>query len=149
MRNARKNAQKYFLTYREVQPVAEVVRDSALLMQEYTQSGGVRPFGVSCLVAGYDDDGPQLFQVDPSGAAFGWKATAIGKNYVNAKTFLERRYNDDMELDDAVHIALLTLRESYEGEMTEHNIEVGIIGEDKIFRILTPAEVRDYLDEAN
>ena len=149
VRNARKNAQKYFLTYREVQPVAEVVRDSALLMQEYTQSGGVRPFGVSCLVAGYDDDGPQLFQVDPSGAAFGWKATAIGKNYVNAKTFLERRYNDDMELDDAVNIALLTLRESYEGEMTEHNIEVGIIGEDKIFRILTPAEVRDYLDEAN
>ena len=149
VRNARKNAQKYFLTYREVQPVAEVVRDSALLMKEYTQSGGVRPFGVSCLVAGYDDDGPQLFQVDPSGAAFGWKATAIGKNYVNAKTFLERRYNDDMELDDAVHIALLTLRESYEGEMTEHNIEVGIIGEDKIFRILTPAEVRDYLDEAN
>ena len=149
VRNARKSAQKYFLTYREVQPVAEVVRDSALLMQEYTQSGGVRPFGVSCLVAGYDDDGPQLFQVDPSGAAFGWKATAIGKNYVNAKTFLERRYNDEMELDDAVHIALLTLRESNEGEMTEHNIEVGIIGEDKIFRILTPAEVRDYLDEAN
>lgn len=36
-------------------------------MQEYTQSGGVRPFGVSCLVAGYDNDGPQLFQVDPSG----------------------------------------------------------------------------------
>ena len=149
VRNARKNAQKYFLTYREVQPVSEVVRESALLMQEYTQSGGVRPFGVSCLVAGYDDDGPQLFQVDPSGAAFGWKATAIGKNYVNAKNFLERRYNDDMELDDAVHIALLTLRESYEGEMTEHNIEVGIIGEDKVFRILTPAEVRDYLDEAN
>jgi 20S proteasome subunit alpha 2 len=147
--NSRKAAQKYFLTYREVQPVSQVVRESALLMQEYTQSGGVRPFGVSCLVAGYDDDGPQLFQVDPSGAAFGWKATAIGKNYINAKNFLERRYNDDMELDDAVHIALLTLRESYEGEMTEHNIEVAVIGEDKVFRILTPAEIRDYLDEAN
>eukprot|EP01032_Pedospumella_encystans_P033092 gene33092-37393_t len=83
IRNARKNAQKYYLTYREVQPVSQVVRESALLMQEYTQSGGVRPFGVSCLVAGYDDDGPQLFQVDPSGSSFGWKATAIGKNYVN------------------------------------------------------------------
>lgn len=62
---------------------------------------------------------------------------------------MERRYNDDMELDDAVHIALLTLRESYEGEMNENNIEVGIIGSDKIFRVLTPSEVRDYLDEAN
>ena len=55
----------------------------------------------------------------------------------------------EMELDDAIHIALLTLRESYEGEMTEFNIEVGIVAEDGIFRILTPAEVRDYLDEAN
>jgi 20S proteasome subunit alpha 2 len=186
VKNARKAAQKYYLTYREVQPVSQIVRESALVMQEYTQSGGVRPFGVSCLVAGYDDEGPQLFQVDPSGAAFGWKATAIGKtprhlvrfmctvafassevyhlpsspltnnstfipagkNYVNAKNFLERRYSDDIELDDAVHIALLTLRESFEGEMTEHNIEVAIVDESRVFRVLTPAEVKDYLDEA-
>jgi len=39
------------------------VRDTAGVMQGYTQRGGVRPFGVSLLVAGYDDDGPQLFQV--------------------------------------------------------------------------------------
>lgn len=149
VRSARKAAQKYYLMYREVQPVSMIVRDSALLMQEYTQSGGVRPFGVSCLVAGYDDDGPQLFQVDPSGAAFGWKATAIGKSYINAKNFLERRYSDDIELDDAVHIALLTLRESYEGEMTENNIEVAIVGADRVFRILSPSEVKDYLIEAN
>ena len=149
VRNARKSAQKYFLTYREIQPVSMIVKESALVMQEYTQSGGVRPFGVSCLVAGYDDDGPQLYQVDPSGAAFGWKATAIGKNYVNAKNFLERRYSDDVELDDAIHIALLTLRESYDGEMTENNIEVGIVTSDRVFRVLSPEEVRDYLDEAN
>jgi len=149
VKNARKNAQAYYLTYSEVQPVNMIVKNTAQLMQEYTQAGGVRPFGCSCLVAGYDDDGPQLFQVDPSGSGFGWKATAIGKNYVNAKSFLERRYDDEMELDDAVHVALLTLRESYEGEMTEDNIEVGIVTSDRVFRILTPAEVRDYLDEAN
>ena len=151
VKNARKEAQKYYLTYREIQPVSMIVRESALLMQDYTQSGGVRPFGCSCLVAGYDEeDGPQLFQVDPSGSSFGWKATAIGKYYINAKNFLERRYTDDVELDDAIHIALLTLRESFEGEMTENNIEVGIVSsEEKVFRILSPAEVRDYLDEAN
>ncbi|CAE7379888.1 PAB1, partial [Symbiodinium microadriaticum] len=132
-----------------VQPVAEVVRECALVMQEYTQSGGVRPFGVSCLAAGFDGDGPQLYQIDPSGAAFRWKATAIGKNYINAKNFLERRYNEEMELDDAVHVALLTMRESYEGEMTEHNIEVALATPDRVFRVLSPAEVRDYLDEAN
>lgn len=150
-------------------------------MQEYTQSGGVRPFGVSLLVAGMDGDGvPRLFQVDPSGAYFGWKATAIGKvclnwsylclvafiyclywtfankncttpkNYVNAKNFLEKRYQEDMELEDAIHTALLTLREGFEGEMNGHNIEVGVVSKsDGKFRLLTPEQIQDYLDEAN
>merc|ERR1712176_1729087 len=120
------------------------------VMQEYTQSGGVRPFGISILVAGLDDDGPKLYQLDPSGAYFGWKATAIGKNYVNAKNFLEKRYQEDMELEDAIHTALLTLREGFEGEMNAGNIEVGILrNNEKVFRVLTQREVQDYLDEAN
>ncbi|CAM9193759.1 unnamed protein product [Chrysoparadoxa australica] len=148
-RKSRKRAQAYYNTLREVQPVSQLVRETALVMQEYTQSGGVRPFGVSLLVAGYDDDGPQLFQVDPSGAYFGWKASAIGKNFINAKSFLEKRYNEEMELDDAIHTCLLTMREGFEGEMTADNIEVGVVGEDRKFRILTPAEIKDFLDEAN
>ncbi|CAM9698268.1 unnamed protein product [Ascophyllum nodosum] len=148
-RRSRKQAQSYYNIYREIQPVAQLVRDTAGVMQEYTQRGGVRPFGVSLLVAGYDDDGPQLFQVDPSGAYFGWKATAIGKNFVNAKNFLEKRFSEDAELDDAVHTALLTMREGFEGEMTEKNIEVGVVGEDRKFRILSEQEVKDFLDEAN
>ena len=40
---------------------------------------------------------------------------AIGKNMVNAKTFLEKRYAEDMELEDAIHTALLTLKEGFEG----------------------------------
>lgn len=58
------------------------------------ESGGVRPFGVSLLMAGYDDNGPQLYQIDPSGSYFAWKASAIGKNMTNAKTFLEKRYSE-------------------------------------------------------
>lgn len=52
---------------------------------------GVRPFGVSLLICGWDSDRPYLFQCDPSGAYFAWKATAMGKNSVNGKTFLEKR----------------------------------------------------------
>ena len=48
-----------------------------------------------------------------------WKATAIGKNMKNAKTFLEKRYRADMELDDAVHTALLTLKEGFEGYISQ------------------------------
>ena len=54
------------------------------------------------------------------------------------------RYSDDLELEDAVHTAILTLKESFEGQMTEHNIEIGISNQDG-FRRLSPAEVKDYL----
>lgn len=53
-----------------------------MVWQEFTQSGGVRPFGVSLLIIGSDDKGPVLYQVDPSGSYFPWKACAIGKNMV-------------------------------------------------------------------
>lgn len=66
---------------------------------------------------------------------------------VNAKTFLEKRYGSDMELEDAVHTALLTLKEGFEGQISGSNIEVAVVGEDHVFRSLTPSEVSDYLEE--
>ena len=148
VRKGQKAAAKYALMYGETIPVLQLVREIAAVAQDYTQSGGVRPFGISILVAGVDHDGPQLFQVDPSGAYFGWRASAIGKNFANAKTFLEKRYDDKMELEDAIHTALLTLREGFEGEMTASNIEVAVVGADKVFRVLSAAEVADFLAEA-
>ena len=123
--------------------------------------GGVRPFGCSLLVIGKDElSGPMLYQCDPSGCYFPWKATALGKfilydlmsfsssilgkNYHNARSFLERRYNEELELDDAVHTAILTLKESFEGQMNEHNIEIGICDANG-FKRLEPSEVKDYL----
>lgn len=147
MKKARKMAQSYYLVYGEPIPMTQLVRNVASVMQEFTQSGGVRPFGVSLLVVGVDDDGPQLYQIDPSGSFFAWKASAIGKNMVNAKTFLEKRYSEDIELEDAIHTAILTLKEGFEGQVTENNIEIGIVGEDKSFKVLTAGEVKDYLTE--
>ncbi|XP_041371743.1 proteasome subunit alpha type-2-like [Gigantopelta aegis] len=146
VRRARKLAQQYYLTYCEEIPTAQLVQRVATVMQEFTQSGGVRPFGVSLLLAGWDeeDDSPYLYQCDPSGAYFAWKATAMGKNHINGKTFLEKRYSDNLELEDAIHIAILTLKESFEGVMTEDNIEIGICKNDG-FRRLQPTEIKDYL----
>ncbi|EFJ08572.1 hypothetical protein SELMODRAFT_177615 [Selaginella moellendorffii] len=147
MRKSQKQALQYFRLYKEHIPVSQLVREIAAVMQEFTQSGGVRPFGVSLLVAGFDDEGPHLYQVDPSGSYFSWKASAIGKNASNAKTFLEKRYTDDLELEDAVHTAILTLKEGFEGQISGKNIEIGIVGSDQKFRALTPAEIDDYLAE--
>jgi len=147
VRKARNSAQAYYQLYKETIPVAQLVRETAAVMQEFTQSGGVRPFGVSLLMAGCDSNGPQLYQIDPSGSYFAWKASAIGKNMTNAKTFLEKRYSEEMELEDAVHTALLTLKEGFEGQISGENIEVAVVGEDNKFRVLSPSEVSDYLEE--
>lgn len=144
----------YKRIYNEYPPTRILVQDVAKEMQGATQSGGVRPFGVSLLIAGWDEGilpeeeaaaaeggeekkkpsgktggimkgGPMLYQVDPSGSYFPWKATAIGKSATTAKTFLEKRYTEGLELEDAVHIALLTLKETIEGEMNGETIEIG------------------------
>ncbi|KAF8777269.1 proteasome subunit alpha type-2-like [Argiope bruennichi] len=148
VRRARKLAQQYYMRYGEPIPTSQLVQRVAYIMQEYTQSGGVRPFGVSLLIAGWDSDRPYLFQCDPSGAYFAWRATAMGKNHVSGKAFLEKRYSEELELDDAIHNAILTLKEGFEGQMTADNIEIGICNKSG-FRRLLPAEVKDYLAAIN
>mmetsp|Transcript_27622 Transcript_27622/g.38566 ORF Transcript_27622/g.38566 Transcript_27622/m.38566 type:complete len:237 (-) Transcript_27622:114-824(-) len=150
LRKGRKIAQEYYMTYKDEIPVSQIVREMASVMQEFTQSGGVRPFGVSLLIAGIDDEGPQLYQVDPSGSYFAWKASAIGKHSISAKTFLEKRYfaHKDMGLEDAVHTAILTLKENFEGAITNENIEIGIISlKDKTFKTKSKEEISDLLKE--
>ncbi|PGH14757.1 hypothetical protein AJ80_05801 [Polytolypa hystricis UAMH7299] len=157
----------YKRIYNEYPPTRILVQDVARVVQEATQSGGVRPYGVSLLIAGWDDGtggilkgGPSLYQVDPSGSYFPWKATAIGKSATSAKTFLEKRYTEGLELEDAIHIALLTLKETIEGEMNGETVEIGIVGppadhllgfegvegaQGPRFRKLTKEEIEDYL----
>ncbi|XP_037949066.1 proteasome subunit alpha type-2 [Teleopsis dalmanni] len=144
VKQSRKIAQNYYMQYRELIPVSQLVQRVATLMQEYTQTGGVRPFGVSLLICGWTAGRPYLFQCDPSGAFFAWKATALGKNSVNGKTFLEKRYSEDLELDDAVHTAILTLKEGFEGKMTADNIEVGVCDANG-FKRLDPSTIKDHL----
>eukprot|EP01080_Neovahlkampfia_damariscottae_P010320 gene10320-2736_t len=149
VKKGQKKAQAYFRTYKENIPVNQLVKEMASIMQEFTQSGGVRPFGVSLLIAGYDDTGPHLYQVDPSGSYWAWKASAIGKNMINANTFLEKRYTNDIMLEDAIHIAILTLKEGFDGQMTENNIELAVIDENKQYKILSPKEVALALENVD
>jgi len=147
LQKARKENQKYWLKYMEPMWVSSLSRETAQVVQEFTQSGGVRPFGVSLLLAGYDDEGPHLYQIDPSGAFYEWKACSIGKNMDSAKTFLEKNYNADMLLEEAITSALKGLKEGFQGQMNSHNVEVGIIGPDRKFKVLKPSEVKDYIED--
>src|SRR3990172_3500303 len=75
---AQVKAQQHRITYDANIEVITVVKDICDLKQICTQSGGLRPFGVSVLVAGVDDHTPKLFETDPIGIFFQYKATDIG-----------------------------------------------------------------------
>lgn len=150
VQKSRKHNMKYELSYNEPIPLTNLCRNVAQTVQEYTQSGGVRPFGISLLVAGINDGQPKLFQIDPSGAYYEWKATAVGKAAESAKVFLEKRYDENMAIEDVIHNVLLTMKDNFEGQMSEHNIEIGVIEvTDPRFRKLKASEIRTYLASMN
>ncbi|KAJ1997933.1 Proteasome subunit alpha type-3 [Coemansia thaxteri] len=89
-------AQRYLLKYDSPIPVEQLVRNLCDLKQGYTQHGGLRPFGVAFLCAGWDSAlGFQLYQSDPAGNYSSWKATCIGENNNNAQSILKQEYKDD------------------------------------------------------
>lgn len=78
--------------------------------RSYTQYGGLRPFGVSFLFAGYDPVYQfQLYATDPSGNYSGWKASCIGANSGTAQSLLRQDYKDDIDLEGALKLAVEVL----------------------------------------
>jgi 20S proteasome alpha/beta subunit len=52
-----------------------------------------RPFGVAILFAGFDEKGPQLFHMDPSGTFVQFEAKAIGSGSEGAQQSLQEVYH--------------------------------------------------------
>lgn len=107
---ARQVAQRYLLTYNEDIPCEQLVRRLCDLKQGYTQHGGLRPFGVSFIYAGWDPRRQfQLYHSNPSGNYGGWKATSAGANHASAQSLLKQDYKEDCSLKDACALAVKVL----------------------------------------
>ncbi|KDQ55833.1 hypothetical protein JAAARDRAFT_159252 [Jaapia argillacea MUCL 33604] len=104
---ARTAAQRHLFLYNEDIPVEMLTQRLCDLKQGYTQFGGLRPFGVSLLYAGYDPHYAfQLYHSDPSGNYSGWKATCIGANNGTAQSLLKQEYKDEIDVEEAVGLVL-------------------------------------------
>ncbi|MBI5227893.1 archaeal proteasome endopeptidase complex subunit alpha [Candidatus Micrarchaeota archaeon] len=143
---ARVDAQKHRITYNEVPTVDSISRSVCDVMQAYTQYGGIRPFGVSLLLAGVDSQGPKLFEAEPSGAMTAYKADSIGSSKKEVDEILEKGYKDSITLEEAIKLALDAIRATHEEKLQPENIEITHIStKTKKYVALNDKEISKYL----
>lgn len=121
---ARLRAGRYEYQFQHPIPVEQLVEHVCNYKHSYTQYGGLRPFGVSFLLAGWDPiHNYQLYQTDPSGNYSGWKATVIGSNNQAGKSLLKSEYGDESEggtmptVEEALKLAIKVLNKTMDGTL--------------------------------
>lgn len=150
----RNSCQDYLKVYNSNPPIHTIVKQISNLKQGYTQYGGLRPFGVSFLFAGYDKiNGFQLYTTNPSGNYSGWLATSIGSNNSNCQTLLKKHYNNNLSINSAINLALNILIKSTDlNKLNSINLELSTISlidgsdNDEIkIKMFNPIEIDDLI----
>ncbi len=148
--HARVTAQINKITYDEPISVEALVKRICDFKQNYTQYGGVRPFGTALLVAGVDDQGVHLFETDPSGALVSYKAGSIGAGRNTVMEVFEEQFQEGSSMEDAVVLGLKALKKATEEEkLNPKAVEIGVVRIGETFRKMDEAEVEKYVDKAN
>lgn len=142
---AREEARNHTMIYNENIAVEVLVKKVCDFKQNYTQYGGVRPFGTALLMAGTDDLGAHLFETDPSGALVAYKAGCIGSGRPVVMDLFEKEFQDNMSYEDAMVLGLKALSSAVEDKPTPQTVEVGVVMLDKPFRRLNEKELEEFI----
>ena len=143
--NARFFSQGNRMTYDESVEVATVAKHLADQAHQFTQYGGVRPNGVSMIIAGIDQKGESIYVTDPSGTYVQYAAVAIGAGSEDVNSFLEKYYNVDMSLDDAAALAIAAINLKTEQKEGINHIKMAkITSESKTFEKVSESDLQNY-----
>ncbi|KAH8301737.1 hypothetical protein KR059_010310 [Drosophila kikkawai] len=124
----------------------------AQMKQKYTQSNGRRPFGLSCLVGGFDEDGtPHLFQTEPSGIFYEWKASGTGRSGALARAHMEKHADEILASADkpmaTLKHAVRTLVSS--ATLNQNQLEVAVLEHKQPLRMIDHQVVADLVREVH
>ena len=123
-----------------------IVRDMCSMKQMCTQSGGLRPFGVSLLVAGVDEDGLKLFQTDPTGLYYQYKATVIGEGESDIQEILHKEYKENMKVKDALKVAANAIKTFLGEGFSAERLDAAYINKENLtMKKITKEEIEKIL----
>lgn len=138
------------MTYDESVEVATVAKHLADQAHQFTQYGGVRPNGVSMIIAGIDQKGESIYVTDPSGTYVQFSAIAIGAGSDDVNAFLEKHYKEDLSLEDAASLAIAAINLKAEAKDGVNNIKMAkITTESKIFEKVSESDLQNYSQNAS
>lgn len=150
--HARVEAQNHRFTYNEPMRVESCTLATCDLSIHFGESGGrkkqlSRPFGVSLLIAGMDEKGPQLWQTDPSGTYTEYDAHAIGAGGEAAQAIFSERYHRNMSREEAENLAIGILKQVIEDKLTQFNVELAwVSAETGKTCMYDPASIQQIMD---
>ncbi|KAK9446498.1 nucleophile aminohydrolase [Limtongia smithiae] len=150
--HARVETQNHALYYNEkikVESVTQAVCDLALKFGEGADGEErvmSRPFGVALLIAGVDENGPQLYHADPSGTFYRYDAKAIGSGSEGAQAELQNEYHSSLTLPEAEQLVLKTLKQVMEEKLDSKNVQLASVTMEQGFRIYSDDEMKVVVD---
>jgi proteasome alpha subunit len=120
-------AQQHRVTYDTPIDTLSIVKNICDLKQLCTQSGGLRPFGVSVLVAGIDTDGPKLFETDPTGIFFRYNAVVIGEGEEQIEDILHKKYKPSLNIQEGLKICVGALVKVFDENFNAERLDAAVI----------------------
>jgi len=139
---ARIRAQVHKITYEEPIDIWNLAKSIGDRMQLYTSYAGLRPYGVTLLIGGYDKTGLHLIECDPSGMLYEWLAIAIGRGGLLANKILKQKWKKEMSEEDAISLAIDVLEKT---EKKEGAVEIALIKAGEKFKKLSEEELKRFL----
>ncbi|MEK6863438.1 MAG: archaeal proteasome endopeptidase complex subunit alpha [Nanoarchaeota archaeon] len=141
---AQLRAQQHTVSYDTSIDILSLVKEICDLKQVCTQSAGLRPFGVSMIVGGVEEDGSiKLFLTEPYGLYFQYKAVVIGEGEEEIDAALQKRYRASLSVDEGLRFGLGLLKEYLKDEFNVDRVDAAYINAtEKRFVKLTNDELK-------
>lgn len=142
---AREEAKINKFLYGDNIPIKFLVENLCQYMNVYSRFEIVRPFGVVLFIAGVDEKGSHLFVMDPSGAFLEYKAICEGKKKNVVIKYLEKYYNENMNIKTAIKLGLQAIKKSTKKKIESKYIEICVVEKNKPFEKLSIKDIDYYM----
>ena len=138
-------AQQHRVTYDSPIEPELVVKEISNMKQQFTQYGGARPFGVSMMTSGLNQEKPELYVSDVTGNYYAYHANAIGENDEKLKEKLREKYKKDFNIKRGVKAAVEIFKEVQGSKFDINRLELAYIEiKDKKLRRLEAEQIKDF-----